>query len=764
MNKANLLEYVINNEIKANEGSIKPIIEFLDEVLTCVFFINESYEIIAFNKLVLTVFNARNIEEVRRNFIEYMPDKQCITGEYSYEYFKCKIDDTLNYGVQNFNWCTIINGDDVISKVVSLPLELKVDNQKVVVVMYENLINTLNIQIQVNKNVDQLKKIMDVNPLCVNLWDSDFNNIFCNKKAVELFDLNDEQEYLDRFFELSPKFQPDNKLSSKSAVEFIKEAKEKGHVVFYWMHCRLNGDEIPCEITLSKIDLKDKYGNNYIAGFTRDLSNEFVGLNKDGFSQSYFVNLISDKLLLDVLSKLSTEWFFMFDLRTRKIKFFGEGSKIVNIDTSVDYDFETLDNVIDIVSDHDMFDKNIDRFVNGEINEFEAKIKCKDEKVRYFKIVGNYGYDKDNNPIFLIGKVVDIHNQKIVEIKATTDPLTGCYNRATCEALITESIYENPDSAHAFFIIDIDNFKAVNDNLGHYVGDLALKEVANNLKDNFRSNDIIARIGGDEFVLFTTNTIERKDIEKKAIKILEIFSKEFIGDNTNYEISGSVGIATYPDHGYNYDELYKSADKAMYKAKNAGKNRYYFYGDNENLIESIETSINDGRVENRAYGLELLTKINEIFYESKKSELFNNLLKYILEQIKAKQIYILKEDEIKKSYFYEHLYETEVISNNEKNIPVNYLNSLIDYKVSKDIICCGDTNLIKDKVINEMFKVQNIGSVINILVECNDENYIVGANYQEHSLNCYSNQINTLLFLSKLLLIYLKGIENGKIQ
>src|SRR5699024_5925702 len=118
---------------------------------------------------------------------------------------------------------------------------------------------------------DLLRRVLNTAPICVNLWNEQREHIACNTAAVELFDLRDEGEYLERFFELSPKYQPDGKLSTIAAFEKMNEAIEKGKVVFPWMHCKLDGTPIPAEITLISM----KYNrNNFIVCYTKDLRHE----------------------------------------------------------------------------------------------------------------------------------------------------------------------------------------------------------------------------------------------------------------------------------------------------------------------------------------------------------------------------------------------------------------------------------------------------------------------------------------------------------
>jgi PAS domain-containing protein len=119
------------------------------------------------------------------------------------------------------------------------------------------------------KKADERTQVMlDATPLCANFWDSNFNHIDCNKEAVKMFGLSSKEEYSKRFFELSPEYQPDGRLSGEKAVELVKKAFAEGYCRFEWMHQKLNGEPIPCETILVRVE----YNNDFmVAGYTRDL-------------------------------------------------------------------------------------------------------------------------------------------------------------------------------------------------------------------------------------------------------------------------------------------------------------------------------------------------------------------------------------------------------------------------------------------------------------------------------------------------------------
>ncbi|MEA4860853.1 MAG: GGDEF domain-containing protein [Sphaerochaeta sp.] len=163
--------------------------------------------------------------------------------------------------------------------------------------------------------------------------------------------------------------------------------------------------------------------------------------------------------------------------------------------------------------------------------------------------------------------------------KAHLDPLTGVLNRSALERGVVQALVQETAKGEmgAFFVLDIDHFKWVNDTYGHDVGDHTLQFVAHAIKGIFRPHDIIARLGGDEFAVFITGIPSQ---ELAIAKAEALCSKIRIPQGEN-QITCSVGISLYPEHGTTFETLYHSADLAMYQAKAGGRDRYCLYGTHE---------------------------------------------------------------------------------------------------------------------------------------------------------------------------------------
>ncbi len=171
--------------------------------------------------------------------------------------------------------------------------------------------------------------------------------------------------------------------------------------------------------------------------------------------------------------------------------------------------------------------------------------------------------------------------------KADTDQLTGMKNKIATEREIKEYIENNPDQLSMLFLIDIDNFKKINDTMGHAFGDEVLRELGKNIGVNFRVSDVIGRTGGDEFTIFLKNLKEDANCLREAQKLVYFFRHFQVGDYVKYSVTASIGAAIYPEHGTDFESLYKAADAAVYKSKKRGKNQLSFYDDRDKTPEEI---------------------------------------------------------------------------------------------------------------------------------------------------------------------------------
>jgi diguanylate cyclase (GGDEF)-like protein len=190
---------------------------------------------------------------------------------------------------------------------------------------------------------------------------------------------------------------------------------------------------------------------------------------------------------------------------------------------------------------------------------------------------------KPINKNVLLGRitnVIDNSNRiKSLTEEASLDKLTGFLNKSSGTAKITRYVRENDG---ALMVIDLDNFKLVNDLYGHDMGDRVLEEFAKVVKRNIRDDDVISRVGGDEFMGFFTNLHDKSAVESIVTRLNNQFydsCEELMGEGFNIPIGISVGVVFVPEYGRDYKILFQYADGILYKVKQNGKHGYDIYGE-----------------------------------------------------------------------------------------------------------------------------------------------------------------------------------------
>ena len=201
---------------------------------------------------------------------------------------------------------------------------------------------------------------------------------------------------------------------------------------------------------------------------------------------------------------------------------------------------------------------------------------------RWFALYSTNIQDSLGKPIKSVGALRDIDRQKREQLrllgKSRTDSMTGLYNKVTTEEEIRIALRDaRPGSFGVLFMIDIDNFKDVNDNMGHLAGDSIILEIARQIRRTFRQDDVIGRVGGDEFHVYMRDVSETESIRERAQRLCASIRNLFRNSNIDNAVSVSVGIAV-TDRPIAYEDLFRQADVALYHAKGNGKNRYEFFG------------------------------------------------------------------------------------------------------------------------------------------------------------------------------------------
>ncbi|MDP1705351.1 MAG: EAL domain-containing protein [Sulfurimicrobium sp.] len=228
----------------------------------------------------------------------------------------------------------------------------------------------------------------------------------------------------------------------------------------------------------------------------------------------------------------------------------------------------------------------------GSSYDIEYRIQTS-HGIRWVRDRAEVVFDGEGKALALIGTVQYITENKEkeaqIEFLAFHDPLTRLPNRLLAkDHLEMAAAYASRTHTRvALLFLDLDNFKTINDSLGHAVGDALLKAVAARLRDSVRSTDTISRQGGDEFLMLLPDASDTEAITDIAQKVLRTLNAPFDIDGHQLATSASIGIAVYPDDGSDFDTLLKKADTAMYQAKKAGRSTYRFYTEQMN-VDAVE--------------------------------------------------------------------------------------------------------------------------------------------------------------------------------
>ena len=215
---------------------------------------------------------------------------------------------------------------------------------------------------------------------------------------------------------------------------------------------------------------------------------------------------------------------------------------------------------------------------SGEDFSIDFRLRRNDGTVINLRMHAHFLRDADNTPTKLLSTAQDVTQQKRAEeaitYQAQHDGLTGLANRLLLNERLSQSLARVGRHGYDFALlaVDLDHFKPVNDQYGHQAGDQVLQEVAQRMRAQTRINDLVARTGGDEFIVLLDGTISEENIKTVANKIISAISQPMDFADFQCQIGASIGAALYPKNGTDAQSLLMAADQALYRAKQAGRN------------------------------------------------------------------------------------------------------------------------------------------------------------------------------------------------
>lgn len=286
--------------------------------------------------------------------------------------------------------------------------------------------------------------------------------------------------------------------------------------------------------------------------------------------------LAAEKLRYSTLSQFKDTLIFEYDCQDDSMEFTSNA-----LDT-LDLENARLEEVTDLKNNFPVFHPddiesvrralwNTETMTPDEIEHDRVRLKRRDGNYSWYRSQYKAVFNQEGKAVRLIGTLTDISAQIDREIElrnqAQQDPLTGVYNRAGVK-LINARLEQI--SRGVLFMLDLDDFKSVNDTFGHAAGDRLLMAIGRVLRETFRTDDIVARVGGDEFVAFLSGSDSRVTAEQKGQELLERV-RELRVDGVTTQVTVSVGAASAPALGRTYEALSVAADEAMYQVKHNGK-------------------------------------------------------------------------------------------------------------------------------------------------------------------------------------------------
>ena len=392
---------------------------------------------------------------------------------------------------------------------------------------------------------------------------------YVNNQAIDALGYSFEEMLQMNVFDINPTI-------TTEKIDFLKkEVDEKGHVLSRTIHRKKDGSLYHAQ---SYIHYTKYMGKDVAIAFDLDIT-ELVESEKKQQQQALILEQIHDSVVTTNLDGIITQW---NNGATQMYEFTPE--EAIGQSFHILYPESTLEQLQEIAI----------RAVQDGSCKQEIQMKTKSGKL----IQADSSFSPlidDGHLIGIIGSSQNITEKKEVEMElkkqterlnhqAYHDHLTNLPNRLLFEDRLEQSIIKRDHESFALLFIDLDNFKEINDTLGHHIGDKVLQNISKKLSTCVRIEDSLSRLGGDEFTVILQNIKTPTSAAEVAQKLLDLISTKMIVNNHEIYLSASIGISLCPKDATSKSDLLKFADSAMYKAKESGKNGYQFYSSDMTAI------------------------------------------------------------------------------------------------------------------------------------------------------------------------------------
>jgi diguanylate cyclase (GGDEF)-like protein/PAS domain S-box-containing protein len=393
----------------------------------------------------------------------------------------------------------------------------------------------------------------------------------------------------------------------------------------------------------------------------------------------------------------------------------------------------------------------------------EIRIRNKYNKYIWVRIRFTLLYDQNKTPIRAIGILIDIDDEKKQKEnlmdQAQKDALTGLFNKSAINRLVSEAMeHDGHDGIQALFIIDVDNFKQVNDTYGHLVGDRLLSDVAMALKSKTRATDLIGRVGGDEFLIYFSHIASVDGIKKRAQVLID--SMHDISLNASDEaLTVSIGIAIFNRNTVDYLSLYQHADEALYDQKSKGRDGYTIYQQDSNT-KQIKTASGTPIVsDDLLIGSQRLSQyaLNTLHASTNLESDIQRMLEIIAKYYDVSRAYIFENDENNTkgiiTFEWDILREDHVY-----NDEFEYIDSLANYEdyFDENRILCFPNVDTADHPLTEPLVQRNIKSMLQYII-IDDGKFSGGVGFEDcrETKSFTDEEIKSFRLTSSVLAIFL---------
>ena len=385
-------------------------------------------------------------------------------------------------------------------------------------------------------------------------------------------------------------------------------------------------------------------------------------------------------------------------------------------------------------------------------------------RIRVATILDNQGH-----PSYITGIIYDINELKTdalaMKQQAQQDSLTKLLNKASTQQAIEHLLSKREaKSLAALLVLDLDNFKTVNDTHGHMYGDAVLTQIGSTLRSLFRSRDVIGRIGGDEFLIFLDNVPSRDMVLERCQLLVDTFRSQFHALMPDLSVSVSIGAAMCPAQGVAYGDLFRHADEALYAAKRKGKNQFSLYNPQEKYDMLMDTAYHSTRIDSDEQPAmnddSLLRFVFRSLYESQNTDAtIEELISFIGTHFDVSRVYIFENNDDNTCCSNTFEWCNVGIPPEKENLQnVSYITDIPgwpDVYDERGVLYCTDVTDL-DPLVRQIVDPQGIKSMLHCAIM--DRGVFRGyVGFDECTTNRMwtQGQVSTLEFLAEVLAVFL---------